>query len=206
MAAPETTDEELYAAWAAGDERAGEQLMRRRMPGVRRVVQSLLTGAEAQDAVQEVFERLAKRARSGAAIERVKAYIGGVARNVVHEQLRGRRKAGVDLGERSLVDLRPNQSIEMQRREDNHLLLKALHRMPVDDQLIIALRYWERLRTRELAEALELNPSTARTRLQRAEERLRKLVTQLAESPEALETTMGSLGGWAREHRAKIER
>ncbi|MCA9702017.1 MAG: sigma-70 family RNA polymerase sigma factor [Myxococcales bacterium] len=204
----EAGDEELYARWVAGDEVAGDVLTRRRLPGIRRVIESLLTGAEAQDALQQVFERLAARARAGVGIEEVKPFLAGVARNIVRERLRGQRREGlgaeVDFGERSLVDLRPDQSAEMERRESNRLLLKALHRMPVDDQILLALRYWERLRTRQLAEILELNPSTARTRLQRAEARLRELVSALAESPEALESTLGSLSGWAREHRDKV--
>lgn len=207
-AVSEPSDEQVYARWVAGDEAAGTLLMRRRLPGLRRVVYSLLHGAEAQDAVQEVFERFAKHARSGAEIAHVKAFLAGVARNVVHEQLRGRRKHGVgvtaDVGERSLADIRPNQSVEMQRQEDNRLLLKALHRMPVDDQLLLALRYWERLRTRQLAEVLGVNHSTLRTRLQRAETRLRTLITELADSPEALESTFGDLRGWAQEHRDKL--
>jgi DNA-binding NtrC family response regulator len=43
------------------------------------------------------------------------------------------------------------------------------------------------------------NPSTLRTRLQRAEAKLRKQIIELADSPAALESTMGSLEGWARE-------
>ena len=198
----EASDEVLYARWSAGDERAGTELTRRRLPGIRRILNSLLTGSEAQDALQEVFERLAKRARAGGEVANVKAFLGGMARNVVREQFRGRRKQGVEL-ERSLADLRPGQSIEIQRKEDNHLLLKALHRMPVDDQILLCLRYWERMRTKQLAVVLELNHSTARSRLQRAETRLRTLIEELADSPEALESTMGSLGGWARERGQK---
>ena len=193
------SDEELYTLWTAGDEGAGQKLTKRRRAGVERVIRSLLNTSEAQDAVQEVFERLAQRARAGREVRHVKTFIAGVARNVVREHLRGQRKHGFAVLEHSLVDISPSQSMEIQRRETNHVLLKALHRMPIDDQILIALRYWENLRTKELAEVLELNHSTLRTRLARAEERLRTLVTELADSPEALESTIGSLSGWAHE-------
>ena len=103
--------------------------------------------------------------------------------------------------EHSLADIGPNQSAEILRLESNRLLLKALHRMPVDDQLLLALRYWEMLRTKQLAAILGLNHNTLRTRLARAEKRLRELVTELADSPEALESTLGSFTDWAAAHR-----
>lgn len=52
---------------------------------------------------------------------------------------------------------------------------------------------------KQLAQLLELNLNTLRTRLHRAEQRLRERIEQLADSPEALESTIGSLSRWARE-------
>ena len=193
------SDEQLYARWVAGDAEAGSELSRRRLPGVRRIVHSLLAGDDAHDAIQEVFERLAKRAREGGEITHVRAFVAGTARNVIRERLRRRQREAFDPHERSLADISPNQSVLIQQKERHRLLLKALHRMPIDDQMLIAMRYWERLRTKQLAEIFELKPSTLRTRLQRAESRLQRLVQELADSPEALESTMGSLTAWARE-------
>lgn len=200
----EHSDEDLYAAWAAGDHQAGQRLIGRRMVGIRRFVDSLLAAA-ADDAVQEVFERLARRARAGGEVANVKAFTAGIARNVVREHLRGRDGSAVDLSEHSLADLRPNQSVEIIRREDHRLLLKSLHRLPVDDQILLGLRYWERLRTRELAELLGQNHSSVRTKLQRAEAKLQRTIRELADSPEAIQSTFGSLTQWAREVRERAD-
>jgi RNA polymerase sigma factor (sigma-70 family) len=200
----ELSDEQLYAEWVAGDQDAGRRLIERRLDGIRRLIRTLLSGPEYEDAVQEVCERLARRAREGVGIDNIRTFTAGIAYNVVREQLRGRNDA-VDLAERSLVDLRPNVSAELVQREDQRLLLKALHRMPVDDQILLGLRYWERLRTRELAEIVGTNHSTVRTRLQRAEARLQKLITELADSPEAALSTMGSLTAWARGVREQVD-
>lgn len=195
----EASDEQLYARWSAGDEQAGALLVRRRMPGVRRVVHSMLANPEADDAIQEVFERLARRAQEGREIRELRTFVSGIARKVVLEQLRKRRSSELDFHHHSLAELRPNQVVELERKEDCRLLLKALHRMPVEDQLLVALRYWQQLRTKQLADLLELNHNTLRTRLRRVEQRLRERINQLAESPEALESTIGSLSKWARE-------
>jgi RNA polymerase sigma factor (sigma-70 family) len=198
------TDEQLYAAWVAGDQQAGRRLIDRHLAGIRRFVRTLLVGAEYEDAVQEVFERFARRAKSGGEVRNVKSFTAGIAYNVVREKLRKQHDA-VDFGEHSLADLRPNQSQEMLRGEEQRLLLKALHRMPIDDQILLGLRYWERLRTRELAEIFGAKHSTVRTRLQRAEARLQKLIHELADSPEAALSTVGSFTGWARDLRDKIK-
>lgn len=200
----EPSDEQLYADWVSGDQQAGPRLIARRLEGMRRLIRTLLSGPEYEDAVQEVFERLARRAREGGPIENVRTFTAGIAYNVVREQLRGRSGA-VDLATRSLADLRPNVSAEMVQREDQRLLLKGLHRLPVDDQILLCLRYWERLRSRELAEIIGVNHSTVRTRLQRAEAKLARLIEELAESPEAALSTMGSLTGWAQNVRGQVD-
>jgi RNA polymerase sigma factor (sigma-70 family) len=200
----EASDEQLYMDWVAGDQDAGRRLIERRLEGMRRFIRTLLSGPEYEDAVQEVFERLARRARDGGQVENVRAFTAGIAYNVVREQLRKRSDA-VDLSTHSFADLRPNQSVEMVRSEEHRILLKGLHRLPVDDQILLGLRYWERLRTRELAEIVGTNHSTVRTRLQRAEIKLQKLIEQIAGSPEAALSTMGSLTGWAQGVRQQVD-
>jgi RNA polymerase sigma-70 factor (ECF subfamily) len=194
----ELTDEDIYRAWIAGDGLAGRQLITRRLDGIRRLLRTLLPEGEYEDAVQEVFFRLAQRAKRGGEIANVRAFIGGLARNVVRERLRSRVRDPDDFAERSFADICPDQPTRMALREDQRILLEALRRLPLDDQILLSLRYWERVRTRELAGILAANPSTVRTRLQRAQARLERLVRELSESPDASETTSTSLSGWAR--------
>lgn len=199
------SDEELYQRWCEGQERAGRELISRRLDGIAGLIRSLLSGPDVDDAIQQVFERLAIRAKNREPINNVKAFVGGVARNVVRERIRARAKHPVDLSERSLADIMPNQAAAMVMHEEERLLLKGLHRLPVDDQILLGLRYWERLRTRELAEILAMKHNTLRTRLRRAQMRLESLLHELADSPEAAESTIGSLTGWARDIREQVE-
>lgn len=190
--------EQLYLSWVAGDERAGKQLIASLLDGIRRFVRSMISGPDLDDAVQEVFIRLAQRARRGDPVDNVKAFTSGIARNVIREQLRARAKHAVDFSEQSIADICPGQSDQMIKDEDHRLLLKALHRMPVDDQILLGLRFWQRLDTPAIATILELNVSTVRSRLMRSQQRLERLVRELAESPEARDSTLGSIAGWAR--------
>jgi RNA polymerase sigma factor (sigma-70 family) len=140
---------------------------------------------------------LARRVKEGASVGNVRSFLAGVACNVVKEQLRVRARVDVHQHQ-SVADTQSNHSKVMVRLEDRKLLLASLRRLAVDDQIILALRYWAEFGTRDIAEILGANPSTVRTRLQRAEGKLRKLVETLAESGEAQQGTTSSLTGWAR--------
>lgn len=201
-----TSDEQLYAAWARGDARAGRDLVARRFEGVCRLLRSLLSGAEVEDAIQQVFERLARRAAAGQPIDNVRTFVGGIARNVVRERIRAHARVPIDLGEQSLADVRPDQSSAMVAHERRNLLLKGLHRLPIDDQILLGLRYWQGLRTRELAEILELEHATVRSRLRRAKTRLEQIIAELVRKGEDGDTTVGSIEGWAREVREQVIR
>ncbi|MFV8754747.1 RNA polymerase sigma factor [Nannocystaceae bacterium ST9] len=192
-------DEALYASWTRGDTRAGRELIARRFDGVCRLIRSLLSGAEVEDAIQQVFERLANRAARGEPIDNVRAFVAGIARNVVRERLRANFRAPVDLSEQSLVDIHPDQSELILIAEQHNLLLKGLHRLPIDDQILLGLRFWQRLKTRELALVLGLEHATVRSRLRRAKARLEGLIDELIRNGEARNSTIGSIDGWARE-------
>jgi RNA polymerase sigma-70 factor (ECF subfamily) len=198
-------DEQLYEAWIQGEERAGRELISRRFMGVRRVIASLLPASEVDDAVQDVFVRLTARAKQGQPIQAIKQFTAGVARNVVHERLRAKTRQPLDLSAHSIADILPLQSARMVMQEEQRLLLKGLHRLPVDDQILLGLRYWEQLRTRELAVILGSNHNTVRAQLRRAQLRLVQIVAGLADSPEAAQSTFGSFDGWAKDMRGRVD-
>ena len=66
------------------------------------------------------------------------------------------------------------------------------------------LYYWEALTGAELGLVLDVPEGTARTRLRRAKQLLEEAMTELAESPEQLRTTMGDLEAWARGIRDEV--
>jgi hypothetical protein len=66
------------------------------------------------------------------------------------------------------------------RSREQVLVLRALATLPRRPQLLLVLFYWDRMRTPELAEAFGVPQSTIRTQLQRARERLRLRMEELA--------------------------
>ncbi len=59
------------------------------------------------------------------------------------------------------------------RSEEQQRLATALATLRPDDRLVLALRWFEQLSEREMAEALDIRPGTVKSRLSRAMERLK---------------------------------
>ena len=114
----------------------------------------------------------------------------------------GRERARLDFTSVSIADLRPSPSAAIGAREDLRLLLSALRQIPLELQVLLELYYWERMTTGEIAEALEIPPGTARTRLMRARELLRAKMSEIAADPPLVESTLAALERWAADLRA----
>jgi RNA polymerase sigma-70 factor (ECF subfamily) len=91
------------------------------------------------------------------------------------------------------------------RRRAHRLLLEGLRSIPIEDQVILELHYWEDLTTEAIAEVLGMAVGTARGRLQRARAKLGEVMHQLTESAQDPTTTVNSLEDWARDCRDHLD-
>lgn len=201
------SDESLLSAWRDGDSTAGQALYARYFPIVYRFFCNKL-GEDIEDLVQRTFlacTRHRQRIQEGASF---RAFVLVVARNELADHLRSRYRRGenVDPSEVSLADLGASPSQLVGRREEHRLLLLALRRIPLALQELLELHYFERLTGPELAAALELPEGTVRSRLRRALTSLRTELERLTQSPELVESTVGSIEGWAAELKALVDR
>jgi len=118
--------------------------------------------------------------------DNVKAYLFAVARRRLADHFRRRARApAVDFGLSSLADLATGPATELGRRQRGELLRDALARIPLDDQIALELAYFESLSTRELASVLEVPENTVRSRLSRARDKLRAVLSELGTPDEA---------------------
>ncbi len=164
------TDEQLHARWLDGDEPAGRALFRRHAGSVLRFFRSKLPSV-AEDMTQETFARFLRH-REGA--QHVRAFLFGIARNLVREEIR-RRRPDHDEALVSVVDLGQPASTQLHERQH---LLRALQGLPVGQQIAIELHYWEGFSSAELGEALGVSASAARSRLDAARAGLRKSLSK----------------------------
>lgn len=192
-------DATLLDAWRAGDARAGRQLFERHADAVARFFENKVrVGSE--DLIQVTFLRMVEgraRIREGVVF---RAFILGVARNVMREHLRSMaRGRSVDPEVESMSSLAPGPSTMVGRTREQRLLLEGLRRLPIDHQTALELYYWEELDARQISGIMGVSHSAMRSRLVTARERLREAMAEIAESRALLESTLGGLERWAAE-------
>ena len=165
----------LLERWREGDRDAGESLFARYFPLVSRFFRNKLA-YEHEDLIQTTFLACVEaKGRIGATSFR--AYLFTVARRRLYEHLRGRGHPIRDAAPMtsSMAGDWTSPSAAVARTQAEAQVLRALRGLPVDDQIVLELRFWEQLSTAELADVLEVPGPTARTRLRRARLRLATL-------------------------------
>lgn len=171
-------DWELLAAWRAGDAEAGNDLVALHFQSVSRFFRGKL-GDDVEDIIQQTFLACVEgRDRIGTSF---RSYLFGIATRRLFSHLRSKYRKGteIDFSVRSLADLGTTPSEAVARNQRAQLLQAALRQLPLDAQLILELTYWEGLSGAEVAQALDIEAGTVRSRLSRARARLRNVVVEL---------------------------
>ena len=186
------TDLELLDRWRAGDAAAGEELVGRHWTSVSRFFRAKV-GDDGADLISQTFLACVE-GRDRIEGDNVKAYLFAVARRKLVDHFRARtREPGLDVSMTSVIDLATGPATELERRERGELLRRGLQRIPLDDQIALELAYFESLSTRELAGVLEIPENTVRSRLSRARDKLREVLSELG-SPEEAKLADSQLG------------
>jgi RNA polymerase sigma factor (sigma-70 family) len=198
-------DEELLAAWRSGDRSAGNQLFARYFSSVFRFFRNKVDRG-IEDLVQRTFVACVE-GRDRMRDEGVfRSYLFGAAHNILRAHYRRERgfarEAEVD--EQSIVDMGASPTSVLAVEDEQRLLLEALRQIPLADQTILELYYWERLEGLELAALLGVPENTARSRLRRARLRLEDALRRLQAAPERLQSTLDDLDRWAGSLRERL--
>ncbi len=199
-------DAELFRAWSQGDANAGATLFDRYYPAVARYFHNKVPPADATDLVQGTFLAAVEgreRVRDDA---RVRAYLLGVAHNLLCQHYRKHRGTAVDLSQLSAADLRPSVTHEIFAQQEQRLLLQALRAIPVELQELLELHYWEGLETAQMAEIVGIPQGTVKSRMHRGRRLLQERLGQLTEDASLVRSTVANLDDWARALRQRLER
>lgn len=199
------TDGELLLLWRGGDFASGEALFERYYYIVERFFLNKV-GNAVKDLVQETFARCVASRGQIRENEQFRVYLFGIAYNVLKAHLRERYRGGqpLDASESSVRDLQPGPVTQLVERREHRVLLEALRNIPVDDQVVLELHYWEDVTTDEISAVLGIPIGTARGRLQRARNKLLEAIQRLNASPEELTSTVARLEDWARQCRKQL--
>lgn len=204
--ASEPDDRALLIQWRAGDAEAGRTLFDRNFRSLRRFFTNKVDEG-VEDLIQSTMLKLVASGPRLAEVGNFRAYLFAIARHELFAALRARARAPdrFDSALQSAEAFSRSPGNIVARREENRLLLAALRKIPIDYQLVVELYYWEDLRTAELAEALELNPSTVTSRLARARELLLEQIAAASPAEGPSGRTEVELAVWAAEARAELD-
>lgn len=195
------SDEELLAAWRAGDRRAGELLFERYYDPVARFFFNK-TDAEAE-LIQQTFLACVESAPKFRGDGSFRSFLFAIAYRQLCRHYRDRKGDRLDLTEVSVAAMEPSPSQVLVEGEELKLLLAGLRRIPVDCQVALELLYWEQLTTVEMAAVLEIPEGTVKSRLRRGRALLRQAIEALASSPDLATSTLLGIESWATALRAR---
>lgn len=172
---------ERFDAWRAGDTRAGALFIDSQYDAIARYFATKAAARDAPDLVQSTFARCAAGLARFAGDGSPRAFVFGIARNVLLEYIRTRVRARdiePDFGMSGIADLLPGVETQAAQNQREHDLSLALNQLSVDEQTLLELHYWEGLSMTELAESTGLPPGTVKSRLHAARRKLRDHLDQ----------------------------
>ncbi len=197
--ADEPSDLDLLVKWRAGDDASGQMLFKRHFRKIYRFFETKM-GTEVDELVQSTVLACVRAKHNFRGDSSFATYLFTIARHELYRVLSERRRdvERIDFEVSSVAELAPTPRTRIAEREDRARLLRALRALPVEQQTLLELHYWEGLGASELAEIFEMVPVTIRSRLSRARESLREIMLADKETPANVTATLESLDAWAR--------
>lgn len=195
-AGPARTDEDLLAGWKAGDDDAGDELLTRHVPALRRF--SRRTSAERDDFVQETLSRVVAtrdRIRSG---RNFRSYLLTVARHL-RSELQRRSTRGATAPQDSPPPEAP-LSHTLARQQQFDLLLNALRTLSVEHRNVLDLYYWQEVSVAEMATRLGVPRGTVKSRLFTSRGLLRRALEESTEEHDVFVDEQTGFDAWIRSY------
>lgn len=171
------SDFDLLDRWRAGDNASGQALLARHFDTLCGFFESKC-GQDADDLVQRTMlacvaskDRFRKHAS-------FRTYMFTVARHELFHYLQARRRDGarLDFAITSIAEIITTPGSRMIKDAEKLRVVEALRQLPVEQQTLLELHYWQELDIEALSEVFELEAGTVRVRLHRARKKLRELL------------------------------
>ncbi|MGH1342372.1 MAG: RNA polymerase sigma factor [Nannocystales bacterium] len=187
------TDEDLLREWRAGDQDAGDALLSRQLPALRRF--SRRTPNDPDDFVQETLSRVVAtrdRIRSG---DRFRAYVLTIARHLLSE-LRRYSARGIAPSSSPAPHASPSQALAKQQQFQQ--LMDALRTLPEEHRNLLDLYYWQEVPILQMAARLGVPEGTVKSRLFSSRALLRQALERSAAEPIVVGDEPTGFDAWIR--------
>jgi RNA polymerase sigma-70 factor (ECF subfamily) len=193
----EPTDLALLEQWRGGDGEAGQALFGRHFDSIYGFFETKCP-TEADELVQATFLAVLRAKTQFRGDSSFRTYLFTIARNELYRVLRTRQRQGtpVDLEQTSIAELVSTPGTKMARNQEHQRLLETLRALPVEQQTLLELHYWEEMDIADLAQVFDVPAATIRTRLHRARKALRERIEHAA--PREVLESLETMDAWAK--------
>jgi RNA polymerase sigma-70 factor (ECF subfamily) len=131
---------------------------------------------EAQDVIQELFIRLAKKRRQLLEVENMTGYIFAMARNMSRDTLSKRPQQTVNIDD--YLDVLADNTKQPDQTENSMEVLQALLALPFRQREVVNMKCLENMTFEEIARSLNISLNTAASRYRYAIEKLYRKLTK----------------------------
>ena len=190
-------DLDLLTRWRAGDQAGGRDLFARYFDQMHRFFSNKCN--EPDEMVQSTFMALLKARDQFAGRSSFRTYMFTIARNELYRHVRTlQRERQFDPEVSSIAQIATTVGTRLARNQEHQLMCAALRTLPLEQQTLLELHYWEDVDIAALSEIFETENATMRMRLHRARTALRDaMLANKAAPPQAL-ASLETLDTWAR--------
>ncbi len=202
------SDAELFEAWSGGDRRAGGALFQRHFEAVRRFFANKVHDPlEIEELIQRTFTACVEGRDRFEGRASFRSYLLGIARFQCfkHWEARAKLDRHDPVDDHPIAEMSDRPSSVLARSANERMLLEALRHIPLREQTVVELHYWQDLSGREIGEVLGLPENTIRSTLRRAKHKLHKQLCRMQQVLGVPETTEDDLGAWARALRGRLD-
>lgn len=171
----------LLDRWCSGDAAAGNELFGRYFETLYRFFEHKTEG-DLDDLVQEVFLACVRGRQTFRRQSTFRTYLFAIARNVLFGYWRRKKHdpSTLDFEELSVASLSTSAGTRLAKNQDRMALLSALRELPLDQQILLELFYWEGFEREQLAEIFEIEEPSVGSRLFRARKALQDHLTDVS--------------------------
>ena len=190
------TDFELVDRWRGGDKTAGQELFERHFASISRFFTTKCE-AEADELVQATFLSCLRARDSFRKQSSFRTYLFAIARNELYRVLREKKKDQVlDFEQSSMAQLSATTpGARIDRNKEKQRLIEAMRQLPVAQQTLLELHYWENMSIAELADVFDAEQPAIRQRLHRARVALREKME--GQAPPGVLESLETMDTWA---------
>jgi len=195
------SDLELLERWRQGDQSGGRDLFARYFDQLHRFFSNKCN--EPDEMVQLTFLALLKAARAQfQGRSSFRTYVFTIARNELYRHVKQlQRGKNFDPEVSSIVEIATTVGTRLARNQEHKQLCAALRTLPLEQQTLLELHYWEDIEAPQLAEIFETELGAMRMRLHRARTALREAMLSNKAVPAHVLASNETLDTWARNAR-----